>query len=480
MHNNINANKGNRKTKSLAQKQDEKQLFKNFLIQCFQTLHPGSEFYDNWHVDLIIEHLYALENEHDFNRLLINMPPRMLKSFIVSVVWPAWLLGQNPSSKIIVASYCQALSNNFSILCKILMQTDWYQEMFPNTKITRGSNTKQKFNTIEHGFRLATSTKGMLIGEGGDVLIVDDPHKAEDCFSNKEMNRCYSWFDQTFSTRLNNPKFGKLLVMMQRLNSNDLTSHILKKKSYHHLIISMLSSHAEEISFRDFSYKRKKNEALHPKLASVKTINQMRHDFGNNIFSALYQQRPIALEGKIFNAKWLQYYHNLPQKECYIYQSWDCANKAGISNDYSVCTTWAVTPDGNYYIIDTMRDKLEYPRLRQKVLDLYKQYNPDAVLIEDHASGQQLLQEFKGDEYDIQVIAINVHKDKTNRFLGILPNFEAGRIYINKDRYWRNDLEHELTNFPHVKHDDQVDSISQFLNWYNKRKLADYCDIKII
>ncbi|MFK8040358.1 MAG: hypothetical protein AB8B67_03380 [Rickettsiaceae bacterium] len=163
--------------------------FASFINKVFNTINPGLVFETNWHIDLIAEYLQAIQNGQ-IKRLIINIPPRNLKSICVSVAWPAWLLGHNPSKRIIVASYSQILSIKHSLDCRLILSSKWYQNIFPKTILSKSHNQKSKFLTTENGFRFATSIGGSVTGEGGDVLIVDDPHNPFHIRSDKMRSKC--------------------------------------------------------------------------------------------------------------------------------------------------------------------------------------------------------------------------------------------------------------------------------------------------
>lgn len=177
----------------------------SFIQKCFATVNPSTEYQFNWHISLIAEHLIACE-KREIKRLIINIPPRHLKSLIVNVAWPAWLLGQNPANRFISASYSQALATKHSLDSRLIINSDWYKENFPKTKLTSDQNQKEKFVTTKRGFRLATSVGGTLTGEGGDFLILDDPHNPANINSRTIREGTINWYEQVFSSRLDDKK----------------------------------------------------------------------------------------------------------------------------------------------------------------------------------------------------------------------------------------------------------------------------------
>jgi predicted phage terminase large subunit-like protein len=439
-----------------------KRDYKSFLIKSFYTLHHNERFEDNWHLDLITEYLQAIA-KGDIKRLIINIPPRSLKSICTSVAWPAWLLAQNPANKIISASYSQALSNKHGMDCRKIILSNWYKECFPDTVIVKGQNTKNKFLTEYNGFRFATSIGGTLTGEGADFLIVDDPLTPLQALSSSFRNRANIWFEQTFTSRLNDKKRGAIVIVMQRLHVNDLTGFLNQgdKEEWHLLNIPMVATKNEDIIYGDFNYKRVAGEYLHIKRDGEKEILNLKKTMGSYAFEAQYQQNPVPLDGGIIKKSWLQYYMRAPEFEA-IYQSWDCAIKVSQNNDYSVCTTWGVY-NGNYYLIDVVKARFEYPMLKKEILLNASKYKPSALIIEDKASGQQLIQ-------DLHCSGLNIIKympkfDKMTRLIITSHIFESGRILLPHNKDWLNEFIHELTIFPNAEHDDQIDSSTQFLGW---------------
>ena len=192
---------------------------------------------------------------------------------------------------------------------------------------------------------------------------------------------------------------------------------------------------------------------------------------GSYVFNCQYQQKPLSENNGMFSKKWFQYYKDNINFEV-IYLSFDTAIKAGINNDPTVCSVWGVYKY-NYYLIDLYRDWLEYPDLKRKAIQLIKKWQPKAILIEDKASGQSLIQDLKK-ELNNNIIAIKVVKDKITRFASITPVFEANRVFLKDNSEWLFDLEQEILSFPNSEHDDQVDSISQFLNWIENNPIKKY------
>jgi predicted phage terminase large subunit-like protein len=435
-----------------------------FIAHSFATINPGTTFLNNWHIDLIA---YKLQQAYEgkIKRLIINMPPRSLKSLCVSVAWPAWLLAQDPSSRIMVASYSQILSIKHSLDCRKLLQAPWYKSAYSKTVLAKDQNQKSKFMTNEGGFRFATSVMGTATGEGGNFLIVDDPHSSLQAASTQKRSSAIEWFEQTFISRIDDKKKGVIVIVMQRLHEDDLTGYLLKKPnfSWELLKIPAIAPAKTIINLGGRQIIRQEGELLHQSRDGEAEIKQLRLELGEYAFFAQYQQTPITKQGNLIKAKWLKYYTQNPQNIKRYIQSWDMASKPGEDNDYSVCTTWGEAQSG-FYLLEVLRVKLGYPDLKKLVLQSFNTWCAHLVLIEDKSSGIAMIQDLKK-ETTMPIVAIKPINSKYDRFVAVTAMFEAEKIYLPKYANWLGDYENEILNFPNLRHDDQVDSTSQFLNY---------------
>ena len=442
--------------------------FLKFIKLCFQTVAPGCKYNNYQYIKVIADRLEAACNGK-IRRIIFNMPPRSMKSICTSVAWPAWILGNQPTARIIVASYSRLLSEKHSLDTRYIMQSDWYRELFPEVKLSKEQNTKYKFLTVQRGFRIATSVGGTLTGEGGDFIIVDDPLNPAQALSKTFRRRAANWFDQTLVTRFNDRKKGVIVLIMHRLHQEDLTGHLLSKPGsiWHQICLPMLSEKEQVINstmIKDKLYSRKINQLLYP--LDKEEIKMIKVELGSYAFSAQYQQSPLPLSSGVIKQEWLKRYKNLPQDFTHVTQSWDTAISVNSSSDFSVCTTWTKI-DNRFYLIDVYRAKLEYPKLKKQFLSLAERWNPHAILVEAKTSGQQLLQELKVNS-NLPIIAIVPHNDKLTRLHQVISLIEAVRVFLPYHAIWLSDFECEILMFPETHHDDQVDSTVQYLQWIKK------------
>lgn len=441
--------------------------FPQFIEQVFATTNPGTEYLPNWHIDLVGEYLQAAQRG-EIKRLLINIPPRYLKSQSVSVAWPAWLLGHDPSRRIIASSYASGLAIKHSTDCRLVVESEWFNSCFPDFELAPDQNEKAKFQTTQRGHRIATSTGGTLTGEGGNFLIVDDAHKPGEVLSDVMRQRVLDWFDQSFISRLDDKKHGVIVVIMQRLHEKDLCGHLLAKGGWEWLKIPAIAEEDEEINRYGVHVVRHRGDVLHSERENADDLERLKIEMGSYVFAAQYQQNPVPAEGGMVQYAWFRRYAT-PPDEGRVIQSWDTAIKATQDNDYSVCTTWREL-DGKHYLLDVHRQRLEYPDLKRHVMAHAAKYSAIAVLIEDKASGQSLIQDLQR-ETALPIIPVMPVKDKITRAAAITPLIESGKLYLPEQAGWLAEYESELCTFPLAAHDDQMDSTSQYLNWLQAKTI---------
>lgn len=427
--------------------------FVSFIEKCFYTLNPGREYQHNWHIEKIADAL--LDVSGGGQNLIINLPPRYLKSLIVNVAWPAWLLGHKPGYRIISASHNQKLAEKHSDDCRKIIKSDWYKKVFPATKIQRGADRKAKFQTTKNGFRLATSVNTSVIGEGGDVLIIDDPQTPFTVSQKNRRKKLLEWFEQSFMTRLDSKKSGAIVLVMQRLHKDDLCGCLWQRGGWNNLIIPAI----------------KGGEPLHETRDSFEALQKVKREMGEVNFAAQYMQKPIAHSSGMVKENWFGVYSNAPQFSK-TYLSFDTAIKSKSSADYSVGMVIGEF-ENNFYIIDIWRDKVEYPELRKVVLQMSEIHKPDTVLVEDKASGQSLLQDLRR-ETKLPLIALNPKGDKITRFASVTPMLEAGKVNLPSWASWLRDFKDEVLSFPDSVNDDQVDALTQFLIWMRNRNETEF------
>tara|TARA_R100000781_G_C4080990_1_gene127691 strand:+ start:594 stop:1871 length:1278 start_codon:yes stop_codon:yes gene_type:complete len=400
-----------------------------------------------------------------------------MKSISVSVALPAWTWTFDPSRKFLFSSYALMLSIRDSVKCRRLIDSQWYKTHFGDSfSLTTDQNQKQRFENNKTGQRIATSVDGALTGEGGDIIVVDDPHNVREAESGTVREGVLDWWDQAMQTRLNDPKNGAFIIIMQRVHENDLTGHILANEynDWDHLCLPARyeANHPTPVkSTLGFIDPRKKeDELLWSERIDEKTLNNLEKSLGSYGASGQLQQRPMPKGGGILKAEWWTAWDNekLPDID-YVIQSYDTAFSVKEKSSYSARTTWGVFKQNGLYnaiVIDMWYDRVSYPDLRKIAQQAYEDYEPDAVLIEKKASGQSLLQDLR--MAGVPVLEYNPDRDKEARAHASSALLEDGRIFYPSNRKWAKNLIDICATFPTGENDDIVDTCTQA--WLRLRK----------
>jgi predicted phage terminase large subunit-like protein len=435
--------------------------FVSFVRKSFHVLNPSARFDMNWHICAIADYLEQVRLGK-IKRLIITLPPRSLKSIMCSVAFPAFVLGHDPTKRLIVASYSSDLAIKHGNDFRTVVNSAEYHAIFPGMRISAMKNTQTEVVTTLNGFRLAISVDGTLTGRGGHIIIIDDPIAAlAAVLSQKSRVHVADWFFNTLLSRLDDKQNGAIVLIMQRLHEDDLAGVLLRgSEDWTVLSLPAIAEHDEEIPIGNGQvHFRRAGDVLHPAREPREVLESLRAQLGPEIYSAQYQQRPVPPGGGMIKRAWVRRYDQPPEAGLMI-QSWDVANKEGEENDYSVCTTWRVH-EKKYYLIDVLRGRFDFPALRRKVSEQAKLHEASQILIEDAGFGTALIQEFKTANFS--VVAVQPEYDKKIRLAIQSAKFENGQVFFPKEAPWLRDLEDELFVFPSGRHDDQVDSISQAL-----------------
>lgn len=415
----------------------------------------------NWHHDLICRKLQDVF-EGRCKRLIINIPPRYSKTEIAVVNFIAWALGKAPDSEFIHVSYGARLAAGNTTRARDLVRAEWYRELFPDLELNPEKQANDDWRTLAGGVVFATGAGGTITGFGagkkrpgfGGAIIVDDPHKPVEATSDTMRGNVIEWFKNTLESRRNSPE-TPIIVIMQRLHEEDLAGWLLaggNGEEWEHLCIPAL------------------NEADEPLWPATHTLDDLKRMERSKPyeFAGQYQQRPAPLGGGIFKTAWWQYFRPaaLPVVKRLV-QSWDTAFKTKTANDYSVCTTWAETATG-FYLVDVWKQKVEFPELKRMVISKAAQQwggkKATAILVEDKASGQSLIQELRR-ETALPIIPVQVETDKVARAFAVTALIESGRVFLPDGADWVADYVASHAAFPNAAHDDDVDSTTQALGY---------------
>jgi predicted phage terminase large subunit-like protein len=440
--------------------------FGAFTYSAFNALNPGQHLIANWHIDAICFRVQNMVLGDARKRLILNLPPRTLKSFIASVALPAWLLGRNPSTRIICASYSDELSTKFSRDCRALLETPFYKRVFPSTKLNPKKASEGEFETTKRGYRLATSVGGTLTGRGGEVLIVDDPIKANDAESEVARKAAIDWFRNTALSRLDDPAASLVCLAMQRLHVDDL-SGVFIERGWPKLVLPAIAVEATDYEIGEGEvYHRPAGQLLQPERDSPEVIDELKREIGSRVFAAQYQQNPTPPDGNMIKAAWLGRYNTVPDRKNFqrVVLSCDPAGKAGPRNDYSAITVIGLQQQA-IHLLEVSRGRWLVTQMRDQIIPLATRWGVDLVIIEDTASGMSLIPLLK-EQTPLEVVGRHPNVDKVTRMSRQQGRFEAGRILLPTEALWLADFENELLAFPDGRYDDQVDALLLFLDWF--------------
>ncbi len=429
-----------------------------FVRKAFGVVSPGVAFYPNWHIDAICWRLEQVLAGR-VTRLIVTLPPRSLKSIAASVAFPAFALGHDPTRRIVCASYSNELAIKHANDSRAVMRTAWYRRLFPGALIDPGKDSETEFATTRCGFRLSTSVGGTLTGRGGNLIVIDDPLKAADAFSEPKREAVNAWFSNTLLSRLDDKRRDAIVIVMQRVHQNDLVGHLLERNATDWEVLSLPAiaeiDHTVQLDAARTLH-RPAGHILHGAREPLPILNGLKAELGSDLFAAQYQQSPVPPGGALIRRVWIRRepLALMRAADGRLIHSWDTATKAGEANDWSVCTIWRAGSDG-YRLLDVVRERMEYQDLKRRARLLAQRDGPDAILVEDAGVGAALIADLRAENFP--AIAIRPDADKVTRLAVRAPLFEARRVILPDLAPWLPDLEAELFSFPQSRHDDQVE-----------------------
>jgi predicted phage terminase large subunit-like protein len=438
-----------------------------FVRAAFPIVSPGPSFAPNWHIEAISYALTRVLNG-EIKRLIITVPPRSLKSICTSVAFPAFVLGHDPTRRIICVSYAEGLARKHANDCRAIMRSPLYHRLFPDTRISLAKDTELEFATTRGGNRLSTSVGGTLTGRGGNLIIIDDPLKPQDAYSEAARESTKQWYSNTLLSRLDDKTNDAIIVVMQRLHLDDLVGHLLEQEGWTHLNLPAIAEteHKIPIGQRRF-YLRRPGEVLHPEREPRAVLDEFKRSMGSLDFAAQYQQEPVAEGGNLIKWDWFKFYQEPPARQSgdRIIVSWDTAMSSKELSSYSACVVLQVKGE-TAYVLDVIRERLEYPDLKRKVIAGYRHWRNACgrceLVIENKGSGMSLIQDLKRE--GINAIAVDPENDKAMRMNAQTARIEAGSVLLPRQAGWLDEFRAEILPFPAGRYSDQVDAFSQALH----------------
>ena len=400
-------------------------------------------------------------------RLIINMPPRHTKSEFASYLLPAWYLGKFPNRKIIQCSNTAELAVGFGRKVRNLVDGDNYAKVFPNVALRSDSKAAGRWATNANGDYFAIGVGGTVTGKGADLLIIDDPHSEQEAAlaasDPSVFDKVYEWYTSGPRQRLQ--PGGSIVVVMTRWSKRDLTGKICQ---------AMIDRDGDEWEIISLPAIKRNEKPLWPEFWSYEELSKLREELPLSKWQAQYQQDPTSEEGALVKREWWQVWeHDRPPPCQFIIQSWDTAFTKNERSDYSACTTWGVffkdenENDPHIILLDALKERLEFPQLKERAHQMYKEWEPDACIVEAKASGAPLIFELRRMGIPVQEYTPTRGNDKISRVNAVSDLFASGKVWAPRKR-WAEEVIEEMAAFPNSDHDDLVDSTTQALLRFRK------------
>lgn len=459
-----------------------RQNFSVFFQRAWREMEPG-EYKHNWHVDCIAYYLEQVELGF-IKRLIINVPPRTGKTLLANIAYSAWVMGRDPGKRVIGVSYGQRLSEKIGYKTRNLMESAWYREVFPHTEIDPYQASKINFMTKRGGGRFSTSVGGTLTGEGGNIIILDDPMNPDEAASDIERMNSNEWIDGSLFSRLNDPAEDKIVVIMQRLHTEDTTGYLkAKSDGWVHVCLPAYTEEKIELEYngRLWEYEG----LLWPERLSQEVLDDLQGNMGSYAFAGQYMQSPVPVGGGEFRREYLQWYrlYDFKATGCNIYITVDPANSKKRTSDYTAMCVWALGTDQNYYVVDGLRERLDPTERIERLFALHRKWNaisgkPPRVGYERYGMMSDihyLLERQRTENYRFSVTEITTQVRKEDRIRRLLGPMSERRVWLPDDLYYRdakglskslmNDIvEQEMLMFPVAAHDDFLDAMSMLFD----------------
>ncbi len=461
-----------------------RQSFDAFAQKSFSIVEPGTEYEWNWHIGCVSEHMEALYRG-EIKRLIINIPPRTLKSFLVTRAYPAWALGKSPTEKFIVTSYGHEVVEQNAIACRRIMRSDWYQQCFPLTEITPDLDRNTHFETTQAGQYYAASALSPLTGIGAGTLLIDDPLKPMEAYSDAIRTSTNQNIRTTLFSRLNDKRTGKIAMIMQRVHEDDPTGHLLKDGGWVHVKLPAEAKTSVLITLGDKRWEMREGGLLFPQRLSRPILDQTRLDMTELNYAGQYLQEPISVGGGEFKEEWFLNYYSVKPKEmniCILVDPSggnDLNKKKKKTSDWTVMCVVGLAPDNNYYLLDMVRDRLNPTDRIDTLFMLHRKWNEitgrsPKVGYEKYSMQSDIFyikERQKIDSYNFGLIDLGGQVMKEERIRRLIPDMQQSRWYFpvtlpyidNEGRKWdlMAEMKSEAANFPRARYDDILDALNR-------------------
>ena len=432
--------------------EEKKEKAKNNFLDF--TKHIWPEFIEGEHHKIIADKFNKLA-KGEIKRLIVNMPPRHTKSEFASTLLPAWMIGREPKLKIIQTTHTGELAVRFGRKAKTLIDSPEYQEIF-QTRLREDSQAAGRWETAQGGEYFAAGVGGAITGRGADLLIIDDPHSEQDAMNITALERAYEWYTSGPRQRLQ--PGGKIVCVMTRWNTKDLTGILLKNQS---------EPKSDQWDIVEFPAIMPSGKPVWPEYWKLDELESVKASLSLGKWNAQWMQNPTSEEGAILKREWWKDWDKdyIPRLE-HVIQSYDTAFMKKETADYSAITTWGIFRENEdspaqLLLLDAVKDRFEFPELRRVAKEQYDYWQPETVLVEAKASGLPLTYELRNMGIPVINYTPSRGNDKHTRVNSVAPLFESGNIWAPLSKQFAQEVIEECAAFPYGDHDDLVDSTTQ-------------------
>lgn len=469
-----------------------RERFDTFAQKAFHIVEPAVEFEWSWHIGCIAEHLEAMFRG-ELTRLIFNLPPRSLKSFLISSAYPAWVMGKKPHAKFINTGYGFEVVEQNAIKCRRIMGDKWYQQTFPETVISHEMDRRTHFETTKGGQYYATTALSAVTGVGTETMILDDPIKPMEAISDQVRNSVNANIRATLLNRFDDRRIAKLLLVMQRSHVDDPTGNLAKDGGYTIIKLPAETKQKIIIDLGQKHWEMAEGDLLFPQRLGRKDLDQIRLDMTEYHYAGQYLQEPVPIGGGEFKHEWIQFYHqgSIKPKEMNIAILVDQAGGEELNKKKKKLTDWTaimvigLAPDNNYYVLDMIRDRLNPTDRVETIFMAHRKWNeltgkPPKVGCEQiglSTDVHYLNERKKQESYNFPVIPLGAGQRmaKEERIRKLIPIMQNGRFYLPESltyvdgdgRKWdltKEFIDAELATFPKSRYDDCLDCASRILD----------------
>lgn len=458
-----------------------------FTCKAFGLIEPASSFEYNWHIGCIAEHLEAVWN-NEIQYLIINMPPRSLKTHTTSVAFPAWGMGKNPAIRFMLTSFKSSLAEKMTRKTRMIMRSEWYKETFPNTRISEELDRQYYFETTEHG-QYFSSSMSSVTGEGCDIQICDDPISPDEALSDTVRESTNETIRGTLFSRFNDPRTGRFIMNMQRLHDDDPTGNLLKEQGWHLLKLpAEAKGKSHSIVLKDKEWLLKENELLFSARFTKDVLDKARERLGEYNYAGQYLQEPVPIGGGLLKPEWVRFYTNgsIKPKEMNVAILVDPSGGEDVNRKKQKLSDWTammvvgLANDNNYYLLDIVRDRLNPTDRIDTLFMLHRKWNelcgkPPKVGYEKismQSDTHYIKEKQKLDAYHFPMFEVGGTMKKEARIERLVPDMQNGRWYFPQSLLYvdiegrRFDLVQEILTaemptFPRARFDDMLDALSR-------------------